>query len=328
MIELKNNLPTLENLKGVFSFLMQSYYQSTPGVFVYDSGVTGPQLGITMCTHGNEPAGLAILWYFKENNLWHLIKKGKIFFILQNIRATSRYFDDLHSESRNKHRFTDINYNRLPENSHEIKNPESYEVQRLQQLYPIYQQFTHGFDIHTSEDEAPMIIAGSKFYPELVKGFPIETVLTNISNPQSGYPSFEFFGGLENEIPVFEIEAGTNEGIKSFETSIICAVSLLKNLDFIEGDTKAAVPHYKEYFIYDSVLFPNKSFKLTKFFSYYEKIEKNQILANGIVDGKEVEFKCKEDGHVIFPPINKLKRNHFLTDEQMFISRSVKILNT
>ena len=317
--------PSLSDLKNTFKFIKDKSVKNIPGIIEYDTNIDGPTLGITMCTHGDEPAGLAILWYFNKYNFWEELKCGKVIFVLQNILATERYFSDFTSPDRNKHRYADINFNRLPENALEIKNSNDYEINRLQELYPIYKSFTHGFDIHTSQDEVPMIITGDKFYPELVRGFPIEVVLTNISKPQIGFPSFEFFGGLGNNIPVFEIEAGTDESPKAFETSIVCALSLLKNLGMLEGGTIVAVNAYKEYFIYGSVIFPNDTFKLSKVFEYYESLEKRQELAKGTVNEKEVILKCEENGHAIFPPLNELSRPpQFIEEEQMFLSLPVK----
>lgn len=121
----------------------------------------------------------------------------------------------------------------------------AYEISRLNELYPVYQEFTHGYDIHTSQDEVPMIIAGDKFYPELVKGFPIEIVLTNIAEAQLNLPSFAFFGGLGSNIPVFEIEAGTDESEKSFQVAIDCSTALLKNLKMIEGKLRVLSSNIK-----------------------------------------------------------------------------------
>ena len=329
-------IPTLNNLKGVFSLISNSRYKDVKGVLKFDSNKKGPTLGITMQTHGDEPAGLAVLWNFITSNLQLELKNGSVIFILQNIEAARGYFSLLGDSNRNQYRYTvnGVNFNRLPEDSLEMQKrvakgkklpPLAYEITRLNELYPIYEEFTHGYDIHTSQDEIPIIIAGNKFYPELVKGFPIEIVLTNIAEAQLNLPSFSFFGGLNSNIPVFEIEAGTDEDEKSFQVAIDCSIALMRNLKMIQGETQVAVKHYKEYFISDILVLENESFELVKFFEYYERIKKGQPLAKGITNGKEKIIRASTEGHAIFPPLNKKKRDLFsLTEETMFISKRVK----
>ncbi len=330
--------PTLKNLNETFNLISNATYNGIKGVIKFDTNKKGPTLGITMQTHGDEPAGLAVLWNFLTSNLQTQLKNGSVIFILQNIEAARAYFSLLDDKSRNQYRYTvnGVNFNRLPEDSLQMEKriakgkklpPLAYEITRLNELYPIYKEFTHGYDIHTSQDEVPMIIAGDKFYPELVKGFPIEIVLTNIAEAQLNLPSFSFFGGLNSNIPVFEIEAGTDESEKSFQVAIDCSTALLKNLKMIEGETTSAVKQYKEYFICDILVLENETFELVKFFEYYEPIKKGQELAKGIVNGKEKIIRASTDGHTIFPPLKMKKREHFsLSEETMFISKPIKTI--
>ena len=330
--------PTPQNLKETFNLISNSTYRGVKGVMKFDTDKKGPTLGITMQTHGDEPAGLAVLWSFLTANLQSKLKNGSVIFVLQNLEAARAYFSMLDNPGRNQFRYTvnGVNFNRRPEDSLEMEKriekgkqlpPLSYEITRLKELYPVYKEFTHGYDIHTSDDEAPMIIAGDKFYPGLVKGFPIETVLTNIAEAQLNLPSFSFFGGLNSNIPVFEIEAGTDESPKAFQMAVDCSIALLKNLKMIDGKTTNAVKEYKEYLISDILVLENETFELVKFFEYYEEIRKDQPLAKGIVNGKEKIVCSSTDGHTIFPPLNKKKRDYFsLTEETMFISKPVRII--
>ena len=321
--------PSLQQLQETFSYIKTQSYNGAPSVLKFDTGKEGPVLGITMCTHGDEPAGLAVLWNFMHENLQGKLLCGAVIFVLQNIAATEQYFSMLDSEERNKYRYTEggVNFNRLPEHSLEIENSPVYEINRLQQLYPVYKEFKYGYDIHTSEDEEPMIITGNQFYPELVKGFPIEKVLTNIAEAQINLPSFSFFGGLNSNIPVFEIEAGTDESPASFKMAIDCSLALLRNLNMLEGNNRSLVTQYQEYFIFDKLVLPNDSFELVKTFDYYENITKDQPLAKGIINGEERIITAAENGHAIFPPLGKLKRDYFsLTEETFFISKPVQTI--
>lgn len=321
--------PGIEELRGVFTKIAARSYRGVDGVWKFSANKPGPVLGITMCTHGDEPAGLAVLWNFIDQNLQDKLLCGSVIFVLQNIDAAAGYFDDTDSDQRRKFRYTPggINFNRLPEEALELKDHPAYEIGRLQKLYKIYQEFEYGFDIHTSDDKVPVIIAGGRFYPELVRGFPVETVLTNIESVQINVPSFTFFGGKKSNIPVMEIEAGLHESPVSFKTAIDCSLALMQNLTMLPGKTRKEVSAYKEYYIHDRVVFPNDTFELVKTFSYYEEVTAGQVLAKGIADGGPQEIIAVENGHVIFPPIGKLKRDYFSTSEEvLFISKPVKTI--
>ena len=95
----------------------------------------------------------------------------------------------------------------------------------------------------------------------------------------------------------------------------------------LEGNNRSLVTQYQEYFIFDKLVLPNDSFELVKTFDYYENITKDQPLAKGIINGEERIITAAENGHAIFPPLGKLKRDYFsLTEETFFISKPVQTI--
>jgi len=51
------------HLRRQFDFIQQSICDGVKGVWNIDSGKSGPTLGVTIHTHGNEPSGLSFLFY-------------------------------------------------------------------------------------------------------------------------------------------------------------------------------------------------------------------------------------------------------------------------
>jgi len=317
-------VPTLDDLGSFFDWFKRERFDGVEGVICFETNKPGPVLGITACTHGNEPSGLAAIKNLLDINVQKLLKRGTIFLAVNNIRAAERYFSASTDEEKSKARSTDHNMNRLPEDMLSDQNSDRYEIVRAQALYPIWQKFTVGFDVHTTRrDSPPMIISGrDKFQRDLVRGFPIEIVISNIDVVQIGLPAFGFYGGVDSGIPVFEIEAGAHEKPESFRRAIECALALLKNLKMIEGRTKPLVDEYLEYFIDGSVVFSNNSYEQSRIFENFEFVSKGTIFATGdAVPVLRAPFDC----HTIFCNI-KLKPDT-IAEEVMFLSRPVRKLS-
>lgn len=263
-----------------------------PGVELIDSGKPGPCLGITACTHGDEPAGLAALDYVRGLEL----KRGRVYLIIVNLKGAEAYKKAQNAAERRAARFIDINFNRLPENALELED-DRYEIQRLKELMPVFETFDYALDIHsTTQESKPMIVRGREFDPDLVRGFPIKTMISCIDEKQIGLPGFAFHGG-DRKVPSFEIECGSHEDPASEKLAIECSKELLINLGMIDG-TPATAPQMNDYEIGDIVVFPNKTYRLEKIFRNFEKIQKGQKLA----DGDQGPIFAPFDGHTIFGP--------------------------
>lgn len=311
-------MPIRKNLYQAFEFLMESQYKGIPGVYVFDSGNPGPTLGVTVFTHGNEPSGLAVFDHFwKEAPLGNLLQKGRVIFVIANMQAAIRYMEAETFEQKQATRFHDINLNRLPPDALD-SDENHYEIERLQEIYSILQEFDYGLDIHSTTAESdPMIIFLDEVQDDVIHNFPIDIILTGIDEVQIGKSLMTFFGGRDREIPVLAIEAGTHENAQSFMTAIASLTALLQNLGLIAGKTLKERRIYKKYHIVGSLLFPNDTYHMSKVFSMFEPIKKGQVIGKG--DGDDVLSPI--DGHAVMAP-KGLKPSHY-HEEIVWLSKPV-----
>ena len=321
---MKSKLPSYLQIKSLvkcFSFIKNSSYQGVNGIWKIQSKKPGPTLGITIHTHGNEPSGLAVLSHFREKfPLEQNIKNGTVIFVLIKIRATEKFLIAKNTEEKKASRFVDINMNRLPDDVMECsKNDTRYEVQRAQELRKIWRQFDVGFDIHSTVQEcAGMIMNIGVIHPQIIRGFPITDIITNIENIQTGKPAVFFYGN--GSIPVMGIEAGSHENPQTFSRAIACTEALLKNLEMIEGETKAGNRKYYEYFVDGSIIFPDDSYSLVKPFATYAEFTAGQKIAtNG-----QCDIIAPFNGHALFAQPGTTVKN--INEEVMFLARPKIVL--
>ncbi len=294
--------PGADEMKAVFDQMTDAQYKGVRGAMRIDAanGKEGPVVGITVMTHPNEPAGLApIFHYIREDRLKNLLTCGSVIFTVNNLKGGTAYFAAKSAAERLNLRLLDVNMNRLPKNVPELLADTRYEVQRTIELLPILQEFDAGMDIHsTYTEDRPMIIHGRGPF-DFLRGFPIQTVLTNMSAVhQRGIPISALYGGdAKKNIPVIGIEAGTHEGSESPVNATIATQAFLQNLGMIPGEP-AADPRPKHVFrISRPLLFPNGSYRFVKVFAPLEYVKKDQILATG--DGPDVI--SPQNGHILFP---------------------------
>ena len=313
-----------DKLAPFFERFIDLQQEGVKGVLYIESGKPGPVLGITACTHGNEPVGLELFRrLIDELGIEKMLVSGTLYLVVNNIKAAKAFFAAQTAEERRKARYSDVNMNRLPEDVLRRVDDSRYEIQRTHELYPIWKRFTHALDIHsTTMPTEPMIISrGKAFYPELVHGFPIDTLVTNIDSVQMGIPAFALYGGYKNDVPVFAIEAGQHAETDTAQRAQDCAVSLLKNLRMIPGSPAAEAREYKEYEITGSIMFPSVSFDLVRDFKTYDVMRQGDLLAESI-DGRGI--RAPFDGHLIMPT-ERRGADKDITEEVTFLSRPMNI---
>lgn len=310
-------------LKNTFLTLRNSHFEGASGVLHVDSGKPGPVLGITVCTHGDEPSGLALAGFLMQDDwLQKNLQCGQVFIVLNNAKAAERYFAAQDTTEQRKARLIDLNYNRLPENAATCEDPR-YEVQRLKELYPVYCRFEVGMDVHsTTLESEPMIIRASTFDSDLIRGFPIDILLSHIDEHQIGVPGFAFYGGQGSGIPTFEIECGSHENPASFQRAIDCGVQLLKNLGMLAGERSTEDKCFRHYDIVDSIYFPNDSYELVRIFPMFEPVKKGELLATG--NGDPILAPC--DGHLLMGPNSTKPRS--IAEEVFFVSAPMEELKS
>ena len=318
---MSNMKHSLSSNKQTFEYFKNQIVDGVTGVVRIDSGKLGPVLGITACTHGNEPAGLAIFAHLLEElDIRNTIKYGTLYLVINNLAAAKKYFDLSDSDDKSCSRFLDINMNRLPKDVLTNESDERSEAKRARELRQIWKRFDYGIDIHSTEsDIEPMIISkGGIFRQDLIRGFPIEKLISNIDRVQIGVPAYSFYGDANSS--VFAIESGQHEKDATFVRAATCAESLLQNLHMLDGEPSVRIDAYREFFIDASVVFIDMSYDFVKNFTEEEMVSKGQVLAvssNGLTD-----ITAPFDGALIMPSTKRGAVKN-INEEQAFISMPV-----
>lgn len=315
---MKNKIISRKIIKEEFSFLSRAEYCGVKGVIRIDSGRPGPTLGLTICTHGNEVAGLSAVNYLRgKYNIAKKLIRGSLVITLNNLKATGRALEAKDEMSRLKSRYIDLNFNRLPKNLRKIRRDNRYEINRAKDLLPIWAMFDVALDIHsTIQDNPPMIVASDNLDYRLIRGFPIKTVISNIVKVQIGAPAFSFYGSGRH-IQTVEIESGQHDRASSQAVAVKCILSLLKSLGMIRGGNMAEEKVFDEYFIDGSIIFPDRQASLARAFKDFEFIRKGESLAT--VHGRVI--KARKDCCIIMAP--KGLKPARVGEEAVFLSRPV-----
>lgn len=313
-------MPLQKDLQDSFDLLLQSQYQGIPGVLKIDSGTPGPTLGVTIFTHGNEPSGLAVFDYFqKDDRLKHMLLKGSVIFAIANMRAAQKYMEAQSYDEERKARYEDLNFNRLPEDAL-TTDRDDYEISRLQELYPVLQEFDYGFDVHSTEQETkPMLVMGGTSF-DLLHNVPIDIVITNIEQVQIGIAFFSFFGGLERDIPVIGVESGSHKNPQSFKTAQQALIAYMQNIGLVKNEGVPDTRLYTRYHVVESLLFPDESYKLQKELKMFEAIKAGQVI--GVGDGSDIVSPM--DGHALMAPKGLIPSCY--KEEVIFISKAKEII--
>lgn len=280
----------MKGLQNIFHLIKRSVFEKVSGVQCFNSGIDGPCVGITICTHGNEPCGLAVAKQFLDGLIKP--KKGKVFIVINNILATENYFNSKTEGEKLKCRYVDVNMNRLPE----ILGNENYEEIRAKELLPIWSKFDYALDIHsTSQPSDSIIIEGVNDASNLTKNFPSKIVLRNMLPIQLGIPAIGFYNQRCISIGY---EAGSHETNEAQINAIQCVESLLISLDMLDG--KHEEPNVQNiYTVHSSVMFPDENYRLKRIFPMFDDVKKGEVVAlnnNGGVICSPV------DGVAIFAP--------------------------
>lgn len=188
-----------------FNIIKQSKYEGVPGVIHIKSDTPGYCMGVTICTHGNEPCGLSIVEEVLSSNF--KLKSGELFIVLNNLKATENYFNSSNEFEELNSRFIDTNMNRLSDNLSKVSK--SYEEQRALELLEIWSKFDIAIDLHsTPQKSTPIIIEGRNSIDNFKCFIPSELVLTNMLDVQKGSPAMSFYGNKSSI--VLGLEAGSH----------------------------------------------------------------------------------------------------------------------
>ncbi len=295
----------LSKCENAFRTSLQHEYKGIEGVVVFDSKISGPTVGISVCTHGNEPVGLAIIHHLFENP--DIISQGKLTITVNNIEATKNFFNK-DVDCKEVCRAIDCNMNRLPF----PLEGKCYEVKRAKQLVPIWSEFIDGgLDIHSTSSAAPsMLIVRNEFLDidsnrSILNVLTIKHVISNILEQFRGTPVINYFGN-EDSFSDILIECGKHCESNTFENAISYALSWLSAYGMVEYKSECK-PCEKEYFkVIKPIRLPDDNIEY--FYPEGENIKAFQRLGIGKIlavskDGKE--FFSDHDGYAIMAPETK-----------------------
>jgi predicted deacylase len=313
----------MKRIYQLYQLFLKQLHDDIPGVICIDTGRPGPVVGITACTHANEPSGLYVLDYLlNEFDIQKKMLSGKLFLVINNLAGVKKYFEAKSEEEKQRARFLDVNMNRLPENVLSLVGDAlPYELRRVQELYPLYATWDYALDIHsTTQESEPIMILGGTLERALLKNIPAPNIIASIDKIQIGVPAFHFFGGVDRSIPIIELESGSHENPLSFAVAIQSTLAFLANTGAIPHLIGAAhePKQYNYYEIIDSVVLPNESYVLVRPFKMWEFISANTLLARG----DQADIFSATEGHVIMPPKGICPSNY--QEEVFFLSRRVE----
>ncbi len=265
---------------------------SSLGVDVVDSGIPGKTIAITMCTHGNEPVGLMVYDYMKQYFVDHPLLQGRVLFILVNEQALRNYLLATTDEEERNTRYVDINMNRIPEESHLLNDPSTYEQQRLQELYAILSTVDIALDLHsTSLPSEPMVMSLASTSHRMLHALPISNVITNVEGCMGNIFFMSYIGGYaQSHAETVGIECGSHYEEQSVQRGIDVVIAVLEEYEFLKKEhTEKSSQVQRIFTMSDQVFFPDDSYTLVKEFANFEYVKKGEELAVG-------------DGETIFAP--------------------------
>lgn len=299
----------LENqasLRKIFDTLMHSVEDNVAGVLKIDSGVTGPTVGITICTHGNEPAGLSVADYFMRHP--KAIGAGTLYIIHNNPLAMEEYFTAECDEGRQAARYVDRNMNRLPTDVLEmdLEEEDAYEFHRAQALAPIWKKLHDGaLDIHSTSSKSPSMLITDERHEALealVPCLPIDAWITGIPAQIRGHFVTHFYG--EEHTPCLLLEAGQHEDPLTLQTALQVTLCWLKSLGMVADDAALEDPIKKEtdyYHVFARVDVPDEKedYRLIQPIGMFEYLKEDQAIA---MSAQGTTLTCPAQGYALMCP--------------------------
>lgn len=168
--------------------LLESTHLWIPWVYLMDSGVPGPTVAISACTHGGEHAWLKAINDLVENVEIekHLIK-WKVFFILTNIEAYKKSVSE-GNELPDLYRSLEANLNRCC-TIEDMNNATTYEARRAKELEHILRNTDYHLDIHSTYSKSEAIAISTERSRILVQTtLNVDVIYENLTEIQTWKP--------------------------------------------------------------------------------------------------------------------------------------------
>ncbi len=293
------------SLEDSFKQLAAKQWQDLPGVYLIEADQAGPELGIMVMTHGNEPAGLAAVHsLLADNALQKQLLRGRVYLILNNLAAGQRYFEQAQDLSFTAdYRFVDQDMNRIPDNLLEEALIDNTETRRVKQLLPLYERLDYVLDLHsTSAPSEPMLIE-IKPETEVLHCPGVKSLVRNILPHLNGRPLVNLCRRAQG----FVLETGSHEAPSSRIIAQEAAWSILEQLEMVpplleQSPINQSLDTYR---IYQAIIFPDESYSLKRLLNNFEYLPAGTVFASGAGE----TLVTPVDSYVVMPP-PRLKPHH------------------
>ncbi|MEK9159392.1 MAG: hypothetical protein AAB383_01545 [Patescibacteria group bacterium] len=299
-----------ETLDRANRSLMESEHRGVPGVQEFRGEVAGPSdpvLYIGTHTHGDEPGSGAIVPALISGQV--KVGRGRVIVGVNNLDA-----------AREGKRFLKggLNFNRLPADdmlAGAHANNASLDFQRMRALARAgLLEATHGLDLHTiPHSPVPGFKLHEKGDYNFANAIGIEDFIAEITNNQfdsenpAGPKTVAFgnyIGGLENNIPVAEIEGGGPETPAVRRTVAQGTLSVMAQLGMIDPSRYGLEPREIEqrlYTVTDWAWAP-AGYTLARQFEPYARMQKGEPVMVDSTGAGRPDIVAPRDGHLIMPP--------------------------
>lgn len=299
-----------EALDRAIQTLMDSEHRGVPGVKEFKGEVAGPSdpvLYIGTHTHGNEPGSGAILPALLSGQVQ--VGRGRVIVGVNNLAAAAKKI---------RREAGDMDFNRLPEDDiladAHANNP-SVAVQRMRDLAKAgLREATHGLDLHTiphAEIEGFKLHEKGKY--DFANAIGIRDYIAEITNNQysvddpTGPKTVAFgnyIGGLENPIPVAEIEGGGKETPRVRQTVAQGTLSVMAQLGLIDPSRYGLEPREMEQRLYTvkAWAWAPAGYTMARNFGPYGKLQKGEPVMVDTTAAQREPIVAPMDGHIIMPP--------------------------
>lgn len=245
------------------------------GITIVDSKKPGPTIAIMAGTHGDEVCGVKA---FKKVIPNLKLKKGKIYFILGNLKAIKL----------NKRQYQ-TNLNRLYKNDSLIndKLKKTYEYKRSREIMPYLDDSIALLDIHSAmvKDSIPFAICEKPFI-KIAEKLPVKIISSGFAKMEPGGSEGYMFDN--NKIGIC-IECGNHISDLSDQNAIDAIYTFIANFNMID---KPIIKKVNVDFIYKT----KTNFKPIKYFKDFESIKKGSIIG---YDGPK-KIVAKKNGFILF----------------------------
>ncbi len=298
-----------EELERGIKALSESETDGVKGVKVIKgnkSGPSDPVLYLGTLTHGGERMSAAPVAPLLDGRI-ELIS-GKVIMGVNNMAAAAKKI---------RREEGDFDFNRLPNDdilasAHE-QNP-SVAVQRMRALSRIWGGVTHGLDNHmvTATPVSAMKLH-EKGDSEFANSIGIRSYITRITefqgdprNPTGPYTTAfgNYIGGLDNPIPVAEIEGGGPESVEVYDSVLRGTLSVMAQLGMIDPERYGL--HWTEIDQqrYDVAAwgYAPAGYAMAKPFGAYSRVEKGEVVMEDLSGQGRDPIIAPFDSHLIMPP--------------------------